>query len=234
MSFDPATGWTRLLANQVARYARRVDGRPDSVDERLEASGVDYYWDVYGGLHARCTSGRLWELLSGQPSKYDDEVSEPTDTEWIRVTDLGAVFEPVASTSTVLKLLREEGLLERRDRKDWPTQAAAGLYIEIEPVPAAGIPQRPGAVQRLWSYEVVVRLRARRSEVEAELSARPKPAPREVRPAPIKVRFRSTCAVCGRELRVGEDADWHPETKAVRCAACISGAAPSEDSQPPA
>lgn len=230
MSYEPSTGWTRLTGRQVGRYARVVEDLPNDLDERLVASGLDHYWDTYGSLHARCMPSELWVLLSGQPSRFDDpDPSEPTEQQWISVTELGAVFTPVAATSSVLKLLREEGLLERKDGKDYPTPEAEGLYMERLAAPAGGRELKPGTVQRLWSYEVLVRLRARRpatadDTVDSSLSSEPAPLIR-----PLIVQFPAECHRCGQDVAAGSEAFWNPTDKTVRCAPCVAATEPATE-----
>jgi hypothetical protein len=168
--FDPATGWTHFTPTKVARYARSVQGRSNEVDVRLSQLDLEYYWDAVGGLHAHCAEGRLWEILSGQPDTFPPSqvlAGTECEQEWISVTDLGAVTHPPLGTSTVLKLLRDEGLIARVHGNDVPTDAAKGLYQEREATSTGRFPSAPGAVQRRWSYRVLTRLRRRSSDNDA-------------------------------------------------------------------
>jgi hypothetical protein len=160
--FNPATGWTHFTPTKVTRYWRSVDGQPDRIDGRLTDLGLPFYWDASGGLHAHCTEGRLWEILSGRPDtrqSSDSSVSDSYEPEWISITDLGAAFATPLATSTVLKLLRQEGLLERTNGRDIPTTAAVGLYEERTAIPTGRFKSEPGAIQRRWAYNVLVQLR---------------------------------------------------------------------------
>jgi len=224
MSYNSETGWTRLTNSQLYRYFRSVEGRSDQVERRIEDAHLDYYWDSYGGLHARCSSDGLWELLSGWPGTFGDPVLDETATEpeWISVTDLGAVFTPAAATSTVLKLLREEGLLERLGGKDFPTAAAIGLYSETEAQPTSRFEHRPGAIQRRWAYDVVARLRARRSEIENSGAIAETELAVPARVMQIVVRFPAVCSRCDSPIELGATAEWNPATKALRCVACVA------------
>lgn len=165
--YNPQTGWTHFTPTKASRFWRRVDGQPDNLDARLDATGLDWYYDATGGIHVRCDDGRLWNILSGMPAtRTSASPDDPADqTEWVSVTDIGAaVAVPALGTSTVLRLLRDEGLLHRVDGKDQPTEAASGLFDE-RPVGdnnhAARFPRKPGAVQRRWAYPVLARLRDR-------------------------------------------------------------------------
>jgi hypothetical protein len=221
MSYEPSTGWTRLTGRQVERYARRVDGLSDDLDERLDVSGLAHYWDTHGNLHARCMPGELWVLLNGEQSRFDDpDPTEPVDQQWISVTDLGAVFDPAAPPSTVLKMLREEGLLERFAGKDRPTPQADGLYMERPASPVAGRDLKPGAVQRLWSYDVLVKLRARRVATADNDPHKSPPALRA-----LVVKFPAACDRCRLEIVAGSEAYWDSAVKAIRCTQCATAAA---------
>lgn len=168
--YNPRTGWTHFTSTKVSRYYRTIDGQPDDLEERLTAIGADWYWDASGGLHVRCDDGRLWEILSGKPSTFTSatETDPKDEEEWINVTDIGvALAEPPLGTSTVLRLLREAGLLARKEGRDVPTEAALGLFDE-RPVAghqASRFAARPGAstVQRRWAYRVLVMLRQKTS-----------------------------------------------------------------------
>jgi len=139
-----------------ARQERRH--REASRGERLE-----WYWGVSGELHAHCDDALLWTVLSGRPPAFsssspDDPCDQP---EWIKVSDLGAVTDPPMGTSTVLAKLRRTGYLERVDGKDQPTERARGHFIERPvDVHSSRYPVREGAVQRLWSYDVLIEPRA--------------------------------------------------------------------------
>jgi hypothetical protein len=166
--YNPITGWTHFTATKVQRYYRRVEGRADDLDERIAATGIDYYWDASGGLHVHCDDGRLWEILSGQPATFTSaSPADPRDhEEWINVTDIGATLAtPPLAVSTVLRLLREEGLLRRVDGRDVPTEAARGLFEEREVGDNWSSRfqrgPKPGVIQRRWSYQVLSRLRTR-------------------------------------------------------------------------
>jgi len=168
--YDPRTGWTHFTSSKVSRYHRAVDGQPEDLDERLGATNLDWYWDASGGLHVHCDDGRLWEILSGQPSTFSsaapaDPKNEP---EWLSVTDMGAALaNPPLASSTVLKLLRQAGLLQRTEGRDVPTERAHGLYEERPAAAhwASRYPQpKPGAVQRRWVYDVLVQLRQRNDD----------------------------------------------------------------------
>jgi hypothetical protein len=166
--YDPHTGWTHFTSTKVSRYHRAIEGQPDDLTARLNAIGADWYCDASGGLHVRCDDGQLWEILSGKPSTFTSatETDPKDEEEWINVTDIGAALAvPPLGTSTVLRLLREAGLLQRKDGRDVPTEAAVGLFEErpVEGHRASRFPSRPspGAVQRRWAYRVLVMLRER-------------------------------------------------------------------------
>lgn len=157
--YDSATGWTHWTPTKWRRYWRSIDGAPDLVEDRLEATEVAYYWDASGGLHALCDEARLWELLSGEPATRGHDTSPGSATEWLSVTDIGANFDPPLGSSAVLARLRRAGLLERVDGHDQPSAAAEGLFEE-RPASATGrFPSKPGAVQRRWAFAVLEQLR---------------------------------------------------------------------------
>lgn len=165
--YDPQTGWTHFTSTKVRRYLRHIDGQSDDLDARLSTSGLDWYWDAHGGLHVCCDDGKLWEILSGRPATFSSATeTDPRDKEeWINVTDIGAALAtPPLATSSVLRLLREAGLLQRIDGRDVPTEAAQGLFDER----AVGGNwssrfrgrTKANAVQRRWTYRVLVMLRS--------------------------------------------------------------------------
>lgn len=173
--YNPRTGWTHFTSTKVSRYHRAIDGQPGDLAERLTAIGADWYWDASGGLHVRCDEGRLWEILSGKPSTFTSatEADPKDEEEWINVTDIGAALaEPPLGTSTVLRLLRDAGLLQRKDGRDAPTEAALGLFEErpVEGHRSSRFPSRPspGTVQRRWAYRVLVMLRERTSRTSID------------------------------------------------------------------
>lgn len=163
--YDPRTGWTHFTSTKVGRYHRPVEGQPEDLDGRLAATGLDWYWDASGGVHVHCDDARLWEILSGQASTFSSATpGDPKDEpEWLSVTDIGAALaNPPLASSTVLRLLRETGLLQRKEGRDLPTERARGLYEERPAVEhqASRYPQpKPGAVQRRWAYDVLEQLR---------------------------------------------------------------------------
>lgn len=163
--YDPSTGWTHFTPLKVDRYFRAIEGQSNSLQERLVATALDWYWDASGGIHVHCDDGRLWEILSGLPAtRSSARPGYPLDErEWISVTDLGEVVEPPLASSTVLRCLREEGLLVRVDGRDVPSPAAEGLFRERPIEAGSGRFRRDsaGKLQRLWSYEVLTRLRTR-------------------------------------------------------------------------
>jgi hypothetical protein len=163
--YDPHAGWTHFTPLKLGRYFRAVDGQSNILDTRLDDSGLDWYRDVAGGIHVHCDDGRLWEVLSGLPAtRSSARPDDPLDAqEWINVTDVGQVMEPPLPTSTVLRYLREEGLLLRVDGKDVPSPAAEGLFEERLITTGSGRfgSDAVGKTQRRWSYEVLARIRRR-------------------------------------------------------------------------
>ncbi len=221
--FDPRTGWTELSAGQVRRYHRALPDRPVSIDDRLVAAGLDYYWDVYGGLHTRTTQGVVWELLSGRPDTRPPVPQPPPRAqEWITITDLGMVFDPPAAPNTVLQLLCEEGLVERVGGHYEPTAAAEGLYVERRPEQSLRFAHLPRSTQRRWSYEVLARLRARAREVNADLATQLHPVRQTARPSLIQLtlKYSTHCAHCNRAIAHGHRGWWDPSTKSVFCERC--------------
>jgi hypothetical protein len=173
-------------------------------------------------LHVNCTEGELWTLLSGQPDsiRTDQRPDAELSPEWISMTDLGAIWSPPLATSSVAKLLREEGLLHTVKGKTVPTEAAEGLYHEREAESTGRFPSQPGAIQRRWSYEVLERLRLRHDEVAAERAERtPKPPPAPVRRR-LAVKWASTCQICSAALAVGDMATWDSATRKLTCDSC--------------
>jgi len=157
------TGWSHFTSTKVRRYTRSISGQPGDVGERLAAAGLDWYWDAVGGLHAHCDEARLWEILSGEPAAFGVAAADAVggEPEWISVTDIGAIADPPMKSSTVLALLRKEGLLKRVAGKDVPTEAARGLYAErdVSESRSSRFPPSANTVQRRWQYAVLARLR---------------------------------------------------------------------------
>jgi hypothetical protein len=188
----------------------------------MAQQGLPHHWDASGGLHVNCTEGELWTLLSGQPDsiRTDQRPNAGLSPEWISITDLGAIWSPPLATSSVAKLLREEGLLHTVKGKTVPTEAAEGLYDEREAESTVRFPSKPGAIQRRWSYEVLERLRLRHDEVQAMRAERPpKPPPAPVR-ARLAVKWASTCQSCSAPLAAGDMATWDSGTRKLTCDAC--------------
>jgi hypothetical protein len=213
----------------INRYSRHVAGESDDIEVRIKQRGLDHYWDASGGLHVRCTQGELWTMLSGEVDTIFTEQGpdEETQPEWISVLDLGAIWSPPLPTSSVLKLLRDEGLLKAQGRRSVPTEAASGLYEEREAVASSQFPSTPGAVQRRWSYEVVERLRERHDEVESERAKRPPKAP----PTPVRRRltakWATTCEACSNPITVGDSATWDSGTRRLTCERCEAARSPA-------
>ncbi len=63
-------GWTHFTPTKVRRYFRHVEGKSFQLEERMDASGVEWRLDRVGGLHALCTQGELWTILSGKPATW--------------------------------------------------------------------------------------------------------------------------------------------------------------------
>lgn len=157
-SYDYETGWTRMP--EWFRYVRKVDGASDDVFERLDEAGIDWYLDRHKSLVGRCDPARLSDVLAGEPLAPEEPVPENPRTQWLSHADLAmAVRRFTSDPSSALKMLRTAGLLVREDGKDVPTPAARGLYFERSMKTRYGRPL-PGAVQRLWAFDVVGRLNA--------------------------------------------------------------------------
>ncbi len=223
MSRDVNDGWPFLQYRQVERYAR---GRFESwghLEQQLAGAGLDYHFTEHG-LAARCSGDALYEFISGRPGRFDNGAGEPDQPHWIRITDLGYVFTPPVPPATVAKLLRQEGLLERVDGRDVPTELAAGHYTERTPEQAVRFEARPGAVQRLWDYSIVQLLRTRRSEIEAAALARhaeaEAKASAEHAPMKITLRIASKCRHCAQSLTTDTVAWWQPDQHGVACSSC--------------
>jgi hypothetical protein len=169
--YDDQTGLTQFTGTKIRRYWRPIEGQPDDPEERLAATGLDWFRDAHGGLCVRCDPGRLWTILSGLPSRESPEppVTDP-QTEWLNVTTIGVNLGPPSlAPSSVAKLLRHAGLLQRVNGKDVPTGSAKGLYHE-RPLgqdgwssafpPKNSEPPPSDRVQRLWAFEVIALLKA--------------------------------------------------------------------------
>ncbi len=228
--YNVLTGWTHFTGTKVDRYYRDIPEWFESIEARCEDAEVPYFWDATGGLHAGCSEGRLWELLSGRPATRglgDPEDVDPTQLEFISVTDLGAVVSPPLPTSTVLKVLREEGLLARVGRTDVPTEAARGLFEEREAEPTSRFPSKEGSIQRRWSYEVLLRLRGRRDDLELMRPAPRAPSPPKRRSRLIALKFATVCGRCDIAMDVGTEAWWMSGTRAW-CVDCDAKLDPAE------
>jgi hypothetical protein len=167
--YDEATGWTSFTETRWRRYFNRLPNDVEAdhpmpiVFDRCRRAALDYYLGAANTLFVRCGPGRLWTLLSGLPSNTEDPAPpEEPATQWLSVTDIGvALTDPPLPTSSVKRLLRQVGFLQRIDGEDVPTDLGRGLLHERPAVRATAYAAtwRPGIVQRVWSYAALEALR---------------------------------------------------------------------------
>jgi hypothetical protein len=165
--YDPETGWVSFTVSRWRRYFRgsaTLDSDMEPiVFARLKNAGIDYYLGSAGTLFARCNTATLWTILSGKPATFGfEEPPARPSTQWLSVTDIGyALTVPPLPPTGVLKLLRQAGLLERRDGEDHPTARAEGLYLDREFIPSSRFAGKgkPKTTQRVWAYAALELLR---------------------------------------------------------------------------
>jgi hypothetical protein len=199
MVYDERTGWSCLLGRPNLRHHRWVEE-----EQRLEDSGVDWYRSTYGGLYARCSLNRFQQILSGNTESDPEEAVETAfETKGIDVTTLGANLAwPPLPRAAVQRLLRQAGLLARVKGKERPTEAATGLYVELEPEPPESSydidpddpdEEMPRRTMVLWAFEVLDKLDA----LQRGESAKPRKS------SPVRAKKRRA-----DEHREGDPATW--------------------------
>ncbi len=115
--YDQCTGWCHFTPIKLKRYYRSLEDQPDEIQKRFALRGIPVYFDHSGGLHAKCSDGKMWNILSGQPITFDSAESSTTDfdTEYLTVTDLAANLSPKISAIKVNKLLANLGYQENAE-----------------------------------------------------------------------------------------------------------------------
>lgn len=68
--YDKDKGWCHFTTTKWRRYYRAVEGQPTSVEERFDSLDIPFKFDRTDGLHAKCTQGEMWSILSGRPSTF--------------------------------------------------------------------------------------------------------------------------------------------------------------------
>lgn len=206
-------GWSTLTYSQVGQYFRSVDGQPDDVESRLRQAETEYFLGEYG-YFVRASQGDFYELLSGRKSLFErrNDGRGFEHVPWISLTDLGYSFEPVLPPQSVKRVLREIGLLERKQGIDSPT--AEGLqYISAQKTPEYTV--------LLSTYEVVVRLReCQPSERERSLANVAAKSPD--RSLQTVLAIPSRCTKCNRGLVVGDEVTWYRKGPTLHCSMCVA------------
>jgi len=82
------------------------------IEDRFDKKGIPFYVDYkHGALHAKCTDGEMWTILSGQESKWSCEMppDRELEPEFINVTIVGSKLKPSISAIKVNKMLEKIG-----------------------------------------------------------------------------------------------------------------------------
>ena len=107
--YDPETGWCYFTPTKLSRYYKRLPDQPDYIEDRLALAAIPFYVCHNGFIHAKCTDGRLWTILSGKPdtAEWSAKESTPTKPELLTAQDLGFNLEPKLNAGQVHDLLKE-------------------------------------------------------------------------------------------------------------------------------
>lgn len=172
--FDPKTGWCHFTPTKWERYCREIEGQPEHIGDRFKQRKIPFYWDRVGGLHAKCTDGEMWEILSGRRSTWSSEMPDESllEPEYLVVTDLGCNLTPALSPIKTNRLLKEFGYQEKVEGVWKPTEKGKDLCMEFQ-----GQGGRYGSGTYLkWRFEVIhVLMEAigTRQQFEAEMDSPP-------------------------------------------------------------
>lgn len=151
--FDKNTGWCHFTPKKWNRYYRKIEGFPTYIDERFRRLNIPFYTDKTGGIHAKCTDGEMWTILSGEPSTFSAEMptEDNLNPEYLTVTDIGINIEPNFSAIKVNKVLVENGYQTKVDGSWRATTKGQKFSIELE-----GGRTRDGNQTYLkWRYEII-------------------------------------------------------------------------------
>lgn len=132
--YDETTGWSHYSANQLSRYYKDIKGEPASIEDRMRIRNIDFYVDLYGGLHAKCHPGKIWTILSGEKDLFYIDIVESNncDPEYIKVSEIGFNLSPELKSIKVNKLLHALGFQEKIDKNWRLTEKGIAYGIELK------------------------------------------------------------------------------------------------------
>lgn len=127
--FNIETGWCHFTPTKWQRYYRLIDGEPNSVEDRFKKENIAFYFDRVDGVHAKCNDGKLWTILSGQPSTFSSEQNSSGELvdEYLVVSDIAVNLTPEISAIKVNKAIEELGL-QIKEGKCWVATSAGEEY----------------------------------------------------------------------------------------------------------
>ena len=172
--FDPKTGWCHFTPMKWGKYFREVEGRSQHIEGRFVQRNIPFYWDRADGLHAKCTDGEMWEILSGRESTWSSQMPDESllEPEYLVVTDLGCNLKPALSPIKTNRLLKEFGYQEKLEGVWKPTEKGQELCMECE-----GQGGRYGSGTYLkWRFEIIhllIQEISTRQQFEAEKNLPP-------------------------------------------------------------
>ncbi|SCY44517.1 hypothetical protein [Desulfoluna spongiiphila] len=151
--FDKNTGWCHFTPQKWRRYYRVIESGPQVIEDRFIKSDIPYYFDRSGGLHAKCTDGEMWTILSGRENTFSSETAKinQLQPEYLLISDIGINFDPELSGIKVNKILSEMGFQTRLDGAWEATQKGKDLSIQF-----LSTDSRYGNKPYLkWSFEII-------------------------------------------------------------------------------
>ena len=151
--FNPKTGWCHFTPMKWQKYSREVEGQSQHIEDRFVQRNIPFYWDRANGLHAKCTDGEMWEILSGRKSTWSSEMPDESllEPEYLVVTDLGCNLKPALSPVRTNRLLKEFDYQEKVEGVWKPTKKGKGFCMECQ-----GQGGRYGSETYLkWRFEMI-------------------------------------------------------------------------------
>ena len=151
--FNPKTGWCHFTPMKWGKYFREIEGQSEHIEARFVQRNIPFYWDRAKGLHAKCTDGQMWEILSGRESTWssampDENLLEP---EYLVVTDLGCNLKPALSPIKTNRLLKEFDYQEKLEGVWKPTETGKDFCLVCQ-----GQGGRYGSETYLkWRFEMI-------------------------------------------------------------------------------
>lgn len=99
------------------------------IEERFEKKGIPFYVDSkHGALHAKCTDGEMWTVLSGREATWAlHQCRSKLEPEFINSTIVGTKLKPPVSAIKANKLLEICGFQKKVDG-DWKATKAGQKY----------------------------------------------------------------------------------------------------------